>query len=82
MPRLRPQGFPACVFGIQSGFGAGRWEEVPGFSAILWCRQFVQWRAADCSVGKSADRIGGYTRVTRTGARRGDAAEMAVIELV
>ena len=31
---------------------------------------------------KYADRTGGYTRVTRTGARRGDAAEMAVIELV
>ena len=31
---------------------------------------------------KDADRNGGYTRVTRTGARRGDAAEMAVIELV
>ena len=31
---------------------------------------------------KYADRNGGYTRVTRTGARRGDAAEMAIIELV
>ena len=31
---------------------------------------------------KYADRNGGYTRVTRTGARRGDASEMAVIELV
>ena len=31
---------------------------------------------------KYADRNGGYTRVTRTGTRRGDAAEMAVIELV
>ena len=31
---------------------------------------------------KYADRNGGYTRVTRTGARRGDATEMAIIELV
>ena len=30
---------------------------------------------------KYADRNGGYTRVTRTGARRGDNAEMAVIEI-
>ncbi len=31
---------------------------------------------------KYADRNGGYTRITRTGVRRGDAAELAVVELV
>ena len=31
---------------------------------------------------KYADRNGGCTRVTRIGVRRGDAAEMAIIELV
>ena len=29
-----------------------------------------------------ADRAGGYTRVTRIGPRRGDAAEMAVLEIL
>ena len=31
---------------------------------------------------KYADRNGGYTRIVKIGARRGDAAEMAIIQLV
>ena len=31
---------------------------------------------------KYADRKGGYTRIIKTGVRRGDAAEMCIIELV
>lgn len=31
---------------------------------------------------KYADRNGGYTRIIKTGTRRGDAAEMAIIELI
>ena len=31
---------------------------------------------------KYADRDGGYTRIVRIGPRRGDAAEMAIIQLV
>ena len=31
---------------------------------------------------KYAERNGGYTRIVRIGPRRGDAAEMAIVELV
>lgn len=31
---------------------------------------------------KYADKVGGYVRITRIGPRRGDAAEMAILELI
>ena len=45
-------------------------------------KETVAKKVMDEIAPKYADRNGGYTRVTRTGARRGDAAEMAVIELI
>ena len=45
-------------------------------------REDVAKKVFDEIAPKYADRNGGYTRITRIGTRRGDAAEVAVIELV
>ena len=45
-------------------------------------REDVAKKVFDEIAPKYADRNGGYTRITRVGIRRGDAAETAVIELV
>ena len=45
-------------------------------------REDVAKKVFDELAPKYADRNGGYTRITRIGIRRGDAAEVAVIELV
>ena len=45
-------------------------------------REDVAKKVFDELAPKYADRNGGYTRITRIGVRRGDAAEVAVIEQV
>ena len=45
-------------------------------------REDVAHKVFNETAAKYADRNGGYTRITRTGVRRGDAAETAMIELV
>jgi large subunit ribosomal protein L17 len=39
-------------------------------------------RVFDTTAARFADRRGGYTRIIRTGVRRGDAAPMVILELV
>ena len=45
-------------------------------------REDVAHKVFNETAAKYADRNGGYTRVTRIGPRRGDAAEMAIVQLV
>jgi large subunit ribosomal protein L17 len=62
----------------------GKQKGLPAYRQALEfiTREDVAKKVFDEIAPKYAERNGGYTRITRVGERRGDAAETAIIELV
>ena len=56
---------------------AAYWQDMSFINRKDVCKKLIKDIAPSY-----AERNGGYTRVIRTGVRRGDAAETAIIELV
>ena len=73
---VRPMAEKMITLGKQGNLAAKRQ------AMAFITKEAVVKKVFDELAPKYANRAGGYTRITRIGARRGDGAEMAVIELV